>query len=137
RAEQERLRLAEETAARTSAERALERLVRLQALTGALAAARTPEQVAEIVVERCVDVLAASCALFARSLASGELEVIAVRGLSAEWSTVHRHILGDGPLPAARAFTAGEAGWLGDAALVAEQYPETSLLGREVSALAA
>lgn len=88
-------------------------------------------------VERCVDVLAASCALFARSLASGELEVIAVRGLSAEWSTVHRHILGDGPLPAARAFTAGEAEWLGDAALVAEQYPETSLLGREVSALAA
>jgi PAS domain S-box-containing protein len=93
----EQLRVERESAlaARAEAEAALERLVVLQRVTEALSEARTPDQVADVVLERAVDALGARSALLLAFGAGGDtIEVARAAGLTderlAEWMQASR-----------------------------------------------
>jgi signal transduction histidine kinase/PAS domain-containing protein len=89
----EQLRVERESAfaARTEAEVALDRILTLQRVTAALSEARTPDEVAEVVLERGIEALDARSGVLLAFTGDGEsVEVVRAAGVAperlAEWS---------------------------------------------------
>lgn len=101
----------------------LERLERLQALTEALAAAATREEVARIVFERGLSVLDAKAVTIFAERRPGELELVQGIGVSEEFASGYRRVFADEPLPGAEAYRTGTPVWLGSPADIAARFP--------------
>ena len=110
--EQERVHLAERTAARDAAERLVGLLTHLQALAGALAAARTPEEVAHILVTRGAASLHASTALFVVAKEDKRLELLAQHGAPESLVRAFATLDVDARVPAATAYRTGTPLWV-------------------------
>lgn len=117
--------LARERAARAEAERAVDRTTRLQAITAALTAALTPEQVTEVIVQQGVVVLRASAGLTSLLTADGQhLQIVGATGYDEDtvrsWPPTPLTVA----TPTAHAVARGCAIWLESAAMLAQQYPQ-------------
>lgn len=96
-----------------SLQRATDRSARLQQVTAALARARTPEDVAAVVVSEGVDALGATGGSLLLPAPDGEhVSVPAAIGYGEELVDALREERLDAPLPAATALRTGEAVWL-------------------------
>ncbi|MBX3258446.1 MAG: PAS domain S-box protein [Labilithrix sp.] len=123
-AEDARVHLAQTNAAREAAERAVEQLGRLQTLSGVLAGASTPAELASVVVEKGAAALRASSATFV--LFNGEaLEVAAATGLPPEVLRTYRAFSPALAVPSASAFRARRAEWVESAEEFARRYPDS------------
>jgi serine phosphatase RsbU (regulator of sigma subunit) len=97
----------------TLSQRVTDRLARLQRVTAALARARTPEDVATVVLSEGVDVLGASGGgLLVPASDREHLAVPGAVGYGVELVGALRDELIDAPLPAATALRTGEPVWL-------------------------
>jgi serine phosphatase RsbU (regulator of sigma subunit)/anti-sigma regulatory factor (Ser/Thr protein kinase) len=106
-------RLVGEVRRLASAQRVSERAARLQRVTAALARARTPEDVADVVISEGVDALGASGGGMLLPARDGEhLTVPGVVGYGVELVDALREERLDAPLPAATALRTGRAVWL-------------------------
>ncbi|MBX3193212.1 MAG: GAF domain-containing protein [Labilithrix sp.] len=122
-AEEARLRLAEATAAREEAERALDQLSRLQELTGLLAAASTPDELVSIVVEVGAQALRAVGASFAVS--DGEhVRLVAVTGMPHDVLESFRSTPLDATIPPVAVFRSRRSEWVETPEEYAERYPD-------------
>lgn len=135
-AEQERLQLAEETAARVAAELANERLARLQSLTAAIAAARTPTELASIIVERGVAAISAKCGLFFSGGVGDSLKLVSSQGVDEGMLGEYRSVSVDAMFPVARVFRSQVAEWIENSERFEQQYPELYARFGELEALA-
>ncbi|HZU84806.1 MAG TPA: GAF domain-containing protein, partial [Polyangiaceae bacterium] len=135
RAEQERIRLAEQTVARESAERSLALLGRLHSLAGSLAAAHTPDEVAEIVVVLGAEALGARTGAFVRPGADGQLETVVAHGVAPELPAP-RSFPASAPVPVAEAYRTAAAQWVDSPKGFADRYPALDGLAVNGSAAA-
>ncbi len=103
----------------------LERLERLQALTEALSAAATREDVTRIVFARGLDLVDASAVTLFWERAPAELELVHGLGVSDEFVQRFKLIDVDEPLPSSDAFRSGEPVWLASREEIASRYPAT------------
>lgn len=103
------------------------RLERLQALTEALSAAATREEVTRIVFDRGLDLVDASAVMLFWERAPGELVLLHGLGLSDEFVQRFRTLEAAEPVPAAEAYRSGEPVWLRSREETAARYP--ALLG--------
>jgi serine phosphatase RsbU (regulator of sigma subunit) len=116
-------------------QRVTDRTARLQQVTAALARARTPEDVAAVVVSEGVDVLGATGGSLLLPAPDGaHLSVPGAVGYRAELLDALREELLDAPLPAATAMRTGEAVWLETQQKRDTQFP--ALRGFEGSTIA-
>ena len=106
----------------------LARLARLQALTAALSAAATPQEVAAIIFERGLDLVGARVVMLYWEKAPGELEMIHGLGVSEEWVQRYRRIAADAPLPSAEVYRTGKPVWLGTPEEMRRRFPEAAAL---------
>lgn len=114
------------------AQRISDRAVRLQRVTAALARARTPEDVAAVVVSEGVDALGASGGGLLVPAPDGEhLLVPGTVGYDSDLIGALREERADAPLPAATALRTGEAVWLESQGDRDRQFP--ALRGFEAS----
>lgn len=105
--------LLEEVQRLAALQRATNRTARLQQVTAALARARTPEDVAGVVVSEGVDALGATGGSLLLPAADGEhLSVPGAVGYGVELVDALREERLDAPLPAATALSSGEPVWL-------------------------
>ena len=115
-----------------AARRKLHRLERLQALTEALSAAATREEVARIVFERGLGVVDAKAVTIFGERRPGELELVQGIGVSEEFAAGFRRVFADEPLPSAEAYRTGEPIWLASPKDVAARFPTLGpLVSRE------
>ena len=122
-AEEARIRLAEVTAGREEAERALAQLTRLQELAGLLAAASTPEEIVSVVVEKGALALAADAATFA--IWDGQhVRIIAATGLPEGALRAHREFSLNASIPPAVAIRTRQSAWIESSAEYARLYPD-------------
>jgi PAS domain S-box-containing protein len=105
-------------------ERAVEALVRLQAITADLAAARTPAEVARVVLEEAVGLLDASAGSLSVAVASGGLEVLDPWGDPDGTPVAGRRGIVEPPEPVAEAYRTRTAVWVESPAAYARRYPE-------------
>ena len=111
--------------ARRQVERASRRTEQLQALTAALAGARTLDEVAAVVVANAVDAAgAASGALVMRVPGTDEGVLCGARGLDAAIAERLQRFPISGPNPAARCLRTGEPQWLSDVTALRATFPE-------------
>jgi PAS domain S-box-containing protein len=113
RAEQERLHLAEQAAARESAERVVGLLTHLHSLGGSLVAELMPDQMAALVVKEGVSALRAKYGLFVRPIV-GQLELVASHGVDERLAQAWRWFPVDARGPLALAYTTRRPQWLED-----------------------
>jgi PAS domain S-box-containing protein len=119
-AEQEQVRLASEQRARQLAERALDRLSRLQRVTAGLSEALTPRQVAAVVVDQGIAALDAQAGRIALVQSdSGGLDVIGFSG----YSRVTTHFSSDEPLPTNEVVRTGQPLFVPTYAEVKARFP--------------
>ncbi|MEH1783419.1 MAG: AAA family ATPase [Nostoc sp.] len=98
--------------AQKTAERALERIARLQSITAALSESLTPAQVSEVIVEQSMAALGASCALVALvNESKTELEIVREVGYNADLIDTWRNFAIDSPSPLAEAVRTGKPIW--------------------------
>ncbi|WP_298908124.1 AAA family ATPase [uncultured Nostoc sp.] len=98
--------------AQTTAERALERIARLQSITAALSESLTPAQVSEVIVEQSMAALGASSALVALlNESKTELEIVRAVGYNQDLLDTWRHFAIDLPFPLAEAVRTGQPIW--------------------------
>ena len=98
--------------AQTTAERALERIARLQSITAALSELLTPAQVSEVIVEQSMAALGASSVLVALvNENKTELEIVRVVGYNQDLVDAWRHFAIDSPSPLAEAVRTGKPIW--------------------------
>ncbi|MEH2182861.1 protein kinase domain-containing protein [Nostoc sp.] len=98
--------------AQRTAERALERIARLQSITAALSELLTPTQVSEVIVEQSMAALGASCALVALlNEAKTELEIVHAVGYDQDLIDTWRHFAIDSLSPLAEAVRTGQPIW--------------------------
>ncbi|MEH2083308.1 MAG: ATP-binding protein [Nostoc sp.] len=98
--------------AQRTAERALERIARLQSITAALSELLTPAQVSEVIVEQSMAGLGASCALVALlNEAKTELEIVRAVGYNQDLIDSWRNFTIDSPSPLAEAVRTGQPIW--------------------------
>ncbi|MCL6749576.1 GAF domain-containing protein, partial [Nostoc sp. CCCryo 231-06] len=98
--------------AQTTAERALERIARLQSITAALSESLTPAQVSEVIVEQSMAALGASSALVALlNENKTELEIVRAVGYKQDLVEAWRHFPIDSPSPLAEAVRTGQPAW--------------------------
>ncbi|MEH2390106.1 MAG: AAA family ATPase [Nostoc sp.] len=98
--------------AQTTAERALERIARLQSITAALSESLTPAQVSEVIVEQSMAALGASSALVALlNENKTELEIVRAVGYNQDLLDTWRHFAIDSPSPLAEAVRTGQPIW--------------------------
>ncbi|MEH2413704.1 AAA family ATPase [Nostoc sp.] len=98
--------------AQTTAERALERIARLQSITAALSELLTPAQVSEVIVEQSMAALGASCALVALlNESKTELEIARAVGYNQDLLDTWRYFPIDSPSPLAEAVRTGKPIW--------------------------
>jgi PAS domain S-box-containing protein len=115
-AEQRARRFAEEAARRTTA---------LQAVTAALSEAVTPDQVAEVMVERGILALGAVAGLMALVNEEGtQLEIVRSTGYPQEMLDRWHSFPLDAPLPLSDAVRTGVPVWLGSVADRERRYPD-------------
>ncbi|MBG1270290.1 AAA family ATPase [Nostoc sp. WHI] len=94
------------------AERALERIARLQSITAALSESLTPAQVSEVIVEQSMAALGASSALVALvNESKTELEIVRAVGYKQDLVEAWRHLSIDSPSPLAEAVRTGQPIW--------------------------
>lgn len=126
----DRARLSEgERAALAEVRSAAERLATLQAVTAALSHARTPREVAEVVVDRATAVLGANVAVaYFLDAARATLSLQAHRGLTDEEVSRYGTLPLDAGFPATAAVRTGEASWLASWGEVEGAYPEIARL---------
>jgi len=123
-AEEARIRLAEVSAAREEAERALVQLSRLQELTGMLAAASTPDELVSIVVEKGVVALHADAGSFA--LWDGEhVRLAAVTGMSEELLRTFGAVPLDARVPPAVVIRTRQSEWVETPEEYARLFPDS------------
>jgi anti-sigma regulatory factor (Ser/Thr protein kinase) len=114
---------------------ATDRTARLQQVTAALARARTPEDVAAVVVSEGVDALGATGGSLLLPAPDGEhVSVPGAIGYQAELVDALREERLDAPLPAATAMRTGEAVWLETQEERDAQFP--ALRGLEATTIA-
>ncbi len=115
-AEDERVRLAQTTAARDEARAAMGRLARLQDLVGSLAGALTPEELAAVITKKGAEVLEAQAAAFLRPKRFPDgrviLEALAFEGVPPAMMEAYRHVPVDKHLPLTRAFRTQQPQWI-------------------------
>ncbi|MEH2291942.1 AAA family ATPase [Nostoc sp.] len=98
--------------AQRTAERALERIARLQSITAALSELLTPAQVSEVIVEQSMAALGASCALVALlNESKTELEIVHAVGYNQDLVDTWRHFSIDSRSPLAEAVRSGQPIW--------------------------
>ncbi|MHC5939194.1 AAA family ATPase [Nostoc sp.] len=98
--------------AQRTAERALERIARLQSITAALSELLTPAQVSEVIVEQSMAALGASCALVALlNESKTELEIVRAVGFNQDLVNTWRNFPIDSPSPLAEAVRTGQPIW--------------------------
>ena len=106
-------RLVAEVRRLSSAQRVSERAARLQRVTAALARARTPEDVADVVISEGVDALGASGGGMLLPAGDGQHVIVpGAVGYGVELVDALREERLDAPLPAATALRTGRAVWL-------------------------
>lgn len=103
--------------------RRLERLERLQALTEALSAAATREEVVRIVFEHGLAVVDARAVTILWERRPDELELVMGIGVSEEYASGFRRVFSDEPLPGAEAYRTGEPVWLSSPRDIARRFP--------------
>ncbi len=102
----------EERLARMAAERSVRLLGRIQMVTGALAAARTPLDVARIIVDQGRLVLHADAGILARSAEDGgSLDLVAWSGISDDAADQWKRFSSTVEAPLTNAFRTGEPQW--------------------------
>jgi PAS domain S-box-containing protein len=106
------------------ARRAARRVVRLQRLTEGLAAARTPEEVAAVVVKQCSEAIGAVVGALARPGEDGQLQMLGAIGMSAERQSTFETISLDAPYPITEAFRTGEPVVVATGAEYIARFPE-------------
>ncbi|MCC5621881.1 AAA family ATPase, partial [Nostoc sp. CHAB 5715] len=110
--------------AQTTAERALERIARLQSITAALSESLTPAQVSEVIVEQSMAALGASSALVALvNENKTELEIVRAVGYNQDLVDAWRHFSIDSPSPLAEAVRTGQPIWAERAENRVASYP--------------
>ncbi|MEA5623715.1 AAA family ATPase [Nostoc sp. UHCC 0251] len=98
--------------AQKTAERALERIARLQSITSALSESLTPAQVSEVIVEQSMAALGASSALVALvNESKAELEILRAVGYNQNLVDTWRNFAIDSPSPLAEAVRIGKPIW--------------------------
>ncbi|MEH1932333.1 MAG: AAA family ATPase [Nostoc sp.] len=98
--------------AQKTAERALERIARLQSITAALSESLTPAQVSEVIVEQSMAALGASCVLVALlNERKTELEIVRAVGFKQDLVDAWRNFAIDSPSPLAEAVRTGQPIW--------------------------
>ncbi|QFS48617.1 AAA family ATPase [Nostoc sphaeroides] len=98
--------------AQKTAERALERIARLQSITAALSESLTPAQVSEVIVEQSMAALGANSALVALvNESKTELEIVRAVGYNQELVNTWRYFTIDSPSPLAEAVRTGQPIW--------------------------
>lgn len=121
--EEARVRLAEATAAREEAERALDQLSRLQELTGLLAAASTPDELVRIVVENGARALRAVGGSFATW--NGEhVRLLAVTGMPRDVLESFRATPLDSKIPPTAVIRSRRSEWVESSEDYAQRYPD-------------
>ncbi len=121
-AEEARVRLAAEAAARKGNERLVALLTRLQKLTASLAAAATAEDVARVLVEDGAEMLDAATSLLFRP--RGErLELVASRGASDALAAALRELPVGDEAPASNAFRSRTPVWVDTADEYVSRFP--------------
>jgi PAS domain S-box-containing protein len=123
RTEQERVSIAEREAARESTERSVELLTRLHALAGSLAAARTAEEIAELVVKEGTEALRAASGVFVQPN-EDELEIVATHRIDARVVETWRKFSPEVPSPITAAYKSAKAQWIETPEELARSYPE-------------
>lgn len=101
----------------------LARCEQLHALSDALSAAATIEDVATIVLERGLSLVGARAVSLFLERAPGVLALVRTVGLSEQFRTRLRVISAEDRLPHADAFRTGEPVWLRDPGEIASRYP--------------
>jgi PAS domain S-box-containing protein len=127
----------ERKSAQHAAEDAARRVLRLQTLTVALAAARTPLEIANVIASLGVDALGADAGLVAQPVAGARLSIIAQQGMS--MTRVERfqtHAI-DGQLPSSVTFRTRKPQWVEDSVELGARFPDLAESGTDISALAA
>ncbi|MEA5602154.1 AAA family ATPase [Nostoc sp. UHCC 0252] len=98
--------------AQKTAERALERIARLQSITAALSESLTPAQVSEVIVEQSMAALGANSALVALvNENKTELEIVQAVGYKQDLVDAWRNFPIDSPSPLAEAVRTGQPAW--------------------------
>ncbi|MGF1933673.1 MAG: AAA family ATPase [Nostoc sp. ChiQUE02] len=98
--------------AQKMAERALERIARLQSITAALSESMTAAQVSEVIVDQSMAGLGASCALVALlNESKTELEIVRAVGYNQDLVNTWRNFAIDSPSPLAEAVRTGKPIW--------------------------
>ena len=130
--------ITEQVRARREVERARERADRLQELTAALAAAGTPEEVAEVVVAQGVSATGAATGMLALRVADApdgrppEAVLLRERGLGALVIAEHARFPLAAAGPAAACLRTGEAFFLETPAAVLARFPELAAVWEEL-----
>jgi PAS domain S-box-containing protein len=128
----ERRQAENDRAARLAAERAAERIERLQVATAALAAASHPEQAAEILTDHAARALGAAVAAVGVPIEEGAwLQVLDVRAVRPSILQAHQRLGPDDPYPLVHAWRTKRALFLEARDEIANKCPElTPLLTR-------
>jgi len=113
--------------ARMAAERAAERTAVLQAVTAALAEVLTPEDAADVIVQRAIDAFGANAGAVAVPNADGErLELLSWRGYRESSMRAWTTFPVDSPMPMAEAVRTGQPLFIGTREEFASRYPDVT-----------
>jgi PAS domain S-box-containing protein len=125
----ERRQAENDRAARLAAERAAERMERLQVATAALAAAIRPEQAAEVLTDVAARAVEAAVAAVGVPIEDGaRLEVLDVRAAHPSILHAHQQLGPDDPYPLAQAWRTNHALFLESREHIASQWPDLAPL---------
>ncbi|HSN90382.1 MAG TPA: GAF domain-containing protein [Anaeromyxobacteraceae bacterium] len=108
-----------------------DRLERLQALTAALSAALTPEEVAQLIIGEGFGLVPARAVMLYWEQPSGDLALVYGFGVSEAFAERHRRLDFSARSPATDAHRSGESVWLGSRAEIASRYPGLSYFDDE------
>jgi PAS domain S-box-containing protein len=119
-----------EREARAVAQHAAERLARLQEITAALSAARTPAEIAATVAERAHEVVGAAVSVcYALEPDGSHLQLLDSRGADAELVSRFARVPVTAPYPVCTAVATGEPVWRETREEVNDGYPAIAVLG--------
>ncbi len=135
RAEEARAQLEHEVARREARERIVSLLTRIHGVAGSLAAAETPEQVADVIVTKAGAALDASAGAFFAPK-EGELEMVRSHGLPDEVVERWKRFAADARTVAGDAFCSRQPRWIESAADLRERYPSVGDVAADTSAVA-
>lgn len=121
-------RVSAEREARSEAERATERMRRVQTVTASLSQALLPERVAEVVVTQGIGALGASAGLVMRLDESGtSLRLLRAVGYASDALEAYQNLTIDAPFPLSTAVRRREAVWIESPREWTRAYPDGPL----------